>query len=76
MKNALRTTAGRGRLYDSIVDTVGDTPCVRINRLAPTHVRVFAKLEFFNPAGPLDPEYRQNVCRAAEVRALSIMRGP
>jgi len=28
-------TKGRGRLFDSVVETVGDTPCIRINNLAP-----------------------------------------
>ena len=47
---ASRTTEGRGRLYDSIVDTVGNTPCIRLNRIAPKHVRLYVKAEFFNPA--------------------------
>jgi cysteine synthase A len=46
-----RTTAGRGRLYDSVLDTIGDTPCIRINQLAPDHVQLYVKAEFFNPAG-------------------------
>ena len=49
--NTSRTTSGRGRLYDSVVDTIGDTPCIRVNNLAPEHVRVYVKAEFFNPAG-------------------------
>ncbi|KFN50276.1 cysteine synthase A [Arenimonas composti] len=36
-------------IHDSILGTVGDTPIVRINRLAPEGVRMYAKLEFFNP---------------------------
>ena len=40
---AARTTDGRGRLYDSVLDTVGDTPCIRINTLAPDHVRLYVK---------------------------------
>ena len=44
--------AGRGRVYDSIVDTIGDTPLVRLpnltKELAPK-ATVLAKLEFFNP---------------------------
>ena len=36
-------------IHDSILGTVGDTPIVRINRLAPDGVRMYAKLEFFNP---------------------------
>jgi len=44
--------AGRGRVYDSIIDTIGDTPLVRLpNLTAELHPRatVLAKLEFFNP---------------------------
>ena len=36
-------------IHDSILGTVGDTPIVRINRLAPDGIRLYAKLEFFNP---------------------------
>ena len=46
----IRTTNGRGRLFDSILDTVGDTPVIRINNLAPDHVKIYVKAEFFNPA--------------------------
>jgi len=46
---SIRTTKGRGMLYDSILDTVGDTPVVRINNLAPDGVRLYVKIEFFNP---------------------------
>jgi cysteine synthase A len=45
-------TKGRGRLYDSILETIGDTPMVRLNRLALDAGcvgTVYAKLEFFNP---------------------------
>ncbi|MEJ8572676.1 cysteine synthase A [Microbaculum marinum] len=43
---------GRGRIYDSITDTIGDTPLVRMDRLAKAHgvkANLLAKLEFFNP---------------------------
>lgn len=36
-------------IYDSILDTIGRTPVVRLNRIAPAHVTVYAKCEFFNP---------------------------
>jgi cysteine synthase A len=44
--------AGRGRVYDSIVDTIGDTPLVRLPNLTAEYqskATVLAKLEFFNP---------------------------
>ncbi|MBN9435643.1 cysteine synthase A [Bosea sp. (in: a-proteobacteria)] len=43
---------GRGRVYDSITDTIGDTPLVRLNRLPAERgvkATILAKLEFFNP---------------------------
>ncbi|MGL4291904.1 MAG: cysteine synthase A [Phreatobacter sp.] len=43
---------GRGRVYDSITDTIGDTPLVRLDRLGKAHgakATILAKLEFFNP---------------------------
>jgi len=49
-----RSTRGRGRIYDTIVDTMGDTPLVRLSRLAAeagVEAEILAKLEFFNPLG-------------------------
>src|ERR671933_621946 len=43
---------GRGRIYDSITDTIGDTPLVRLNRLPQqrgVEAEILVKLEFFNP---------------------------
>ena len=45
-------TQGRGRIYDSILDTIGDTPLVRLDKLARERgvkANILAKLEFFNP---------------------------
>jgi cysteine synthase A len=61
-----RTTAGRGRLYDSIVDTIGDTPCIRINHLAPDHVQLYVKAEFFNPAGSVKDRLAISIIEEAE----------
>jgi cysteine synthase A len=36
-------------IYDSILHTIGRTPVVRLNRIAPDHTTVFVKCEFFNP---------------------------
>jgi cysteine synthase A len=43
---------GRGRIYDNITQTIGDTPLVRLSKLAAAHnvkAEILAKLEFFNP---------------------------
>ncbi|MFA9475172.1 MAG: pyridoxal-phosphate dependent enzyme, partial [Filomicrobium sp.] len=63
---SIRTTSGRGRLFDSVLDTVGDTPCIRINNLAPNHVRLYVKAEFFNPASSVKDRLALNIIEAAE----------
>ena len=62
----LRTTHGRGRLFDSVLDTVGDTPCIRVNNLAPEGVRMYVKAEAFNPAGSVKDRLALNIIEAAE----------
>ncbi len=50
--SAARRTPGRGRVYASITDTIGDTPLVSIDRIGKEKgvvARLLAKLEFFNP---------------------------
>lgn len=45
-------TAGRGKIYSSITETIGNTPIVRLDRIAAEHgcqAQILAKLEFFNP---------------------------
>ncbi len=62
----LRTTRGRGRLFDSVLDTVGDTPCIRINNLGPKGVRMYVKAEAFNPAASVKDRLALNIIEAAE----------
>ncbi len=50
----MRTEPGHGRIFDSITETIGNTPIVRLNKLAKAHgikANLLAKLEFFNPIG-------------------------
>lgn len=63
----IRQTEGRGR-FDSILDTVGNTPVVRINRIAPKNVTVYVKFEAFNPAGSVKDRLALNIIEAAERR--------
>jgi cysteine synthase len=55
-----------GTKFDSILDTIGRTPVVRIGSLAPRHVNVFAKLEAFNPMGSVKDRLALGVIEAAE----------
>lgn len=61
-----RSTNGQGRIYDSIVETVGNTPVIRINRLAPKNVNVFVKAEAFNPAASVKDRLALSIIEAAE----------
>lgn len=70
----IRTTKGRGRLFDSILDTVGDTPAIRVNNLAPEGVRLYVKAEFFNPAASVKDRLALNIIEAAE-RAGALQPG-
>jgi cysteine synthase A len=66
INDRLRKTDGRGRVYDSILDTIGDTPSVRINRLAPDNVSLYVKAEFFNPAASVKDRLAVNIIEDAE----------
>ena len=55
-------------IYDSILDTVGGTPVVRINRLAPEGVKMYVKVEAFNPMGSVKDRLALGVILDAEKR--------
>lgn len=60
---------GRGRVYDSIVDAIGDTPLVRLQRLPQSRgakAQILAKLEYFNPAGSVKDRIGSAMIRAME----------
>ena len=55
-------------LHDSILDTIGRTPVVRLHRLAPDHVTVYAKVESFNPGGSVKDRLALAIILDAEAR--------
>src|ERR1700749_796038 len=57
-----------GRRYANILETVGNTPAVRINRLAPDGVNLFVKIEAFNPLGSVKDRLALGVIEDAERR--------
>ena len=52
--------------FANILETVGNTPVVRINKLAPAHVNLFVKIEAFNPLGSVKDRLALGVIEAAE----------
>ena len=57
-------------IYDSILDTIGRTPIVKLGRIAPAHVHLYAKVEFFNPGGSVKDRLALAVILDAEQRGL------
>jgi len=53
-------------LFDNILGTVGETPIVRINRLAPAGVSLYVKIEAFNPMSSVKDRLALGVIEAAE----------
>ena len=67
--NAARQKPGRGRIFASITDTIGDTPLVRIDRISKEKgvvAHLLAKLEFFNPLSSVKDRIGVSMIAAAE----------
>ena len=60
-----------GRRFANILETVGNTPVVRINKLAPADVNLFVKIEAFNPLGSVKDRLALGVIEDAESRGLN-----
>lgn len=62
-------TKGRGKVYDNVIDTIGDTPLVRLNAIAKEAgavATVYAKLEFFNPLASVKDRLALGMIEEAE----------
>ncbi|RZA31095.1 MAG: cysteine synthase A [Lysobacteraceae bacterium] len=57
-------------IYDSILDTIGRTPVVKLHRIAPTHVTLYAKVESFNPGGSVKDRLALAIVLDAEAKGL------
>lgn len=55
-------------IYGNILETIGHTPVVRLNRLAPDHVEMFVKIEFFNPMASVKDRLAIGIIEDAEKR--------
>ena len=61
-----RVTAGQNKLYDSVLDTIGNTPTIRVNKLGPPGVNLYVKAEFFNPAASVKDRLAISIIEEAE----------
>src|ERR1700756_5378810 len=71
--SATAPVPGRGRVLDSITETIGDTPIVRLNRLPQmkgVKAHILAKLEFFNPIGSVKDRIGVSMIDAMEADGI------
>nr|WP_320144227.1 cysteine synthase A [uncultured Cohaesibacter sp.] len=69
MAHTPKSTEGRSRIYDSIIDTIGNTPLVRFDKIAAKHgvkANLIGKLEFFNPLASVKDRIGVNMIEAME----------
>ena len=57
-------------LYNNILETIGRTPIVKINRLAPSHVEMYVKIEAFNPMASVKDRLAWAIVNDAEQKGL------
>jgi cysteine synthase A len=69
-RDAIRSTTGRGRLFGSVLDTIGNTPAIRINNLGAGKATIYVKAEFFNPASSVKDRLAVNIIEDAERRGI------
>ena len=55
-------------LHESILETIGGTPIIKLHRLAPPHVALYAKVESFNPGGSVKDRLAIAIVLDAEQR--------
>ncbi len=55
-------------IYNNILETIGNTPVVRLNRMAPDHVEMYVKVEFFNPMASVKDRLAFAIITDAETR--------
>jgi len=64
--NVVDETVDRCRVFSDITKTVGQTPIVKVNRLAPEGVNLYVKLEYFNPLSSVKDRLALAIIEAAE----------
>ncbi len=55
-----------GKIYNNIVETIGNTPVVKLNKVGPKNINIYGKLEYFNPLGSVKDRLALGVITAAE----------
>lgn len=57
-------------IYDNILETIGNTPVIRLNRIGPDHATIYVKVESFNPGGSVKDRLALAIIDDAERRGV------
>tara|TARA_B100001057_G_C22869295_1_gene958017 strand:- start:5754 stop:6776 length:1023 start_codon:yes stop_codon:yes gene_type:complete len=57
-------------LYEDILDTIGNTPAIKIKNLSPDDINIYVKAEFYNPASSVKDRLAKNIIEEAEKKSL------
>jgi len=64
----LTTSAARRAVFGDVCEAIGNTPVIRVNRLAPAGVNLYVKCEYFNPCGSVKDRLAKAIIEDAERR--------
>jgi len=64
----IASSAPRHAVFENITEAIGNTPVIKINRLAPAGVNLYVKCEFFNPCGSVKDRLAKAIIEDAEKR--------
>jgi len=59
-------------IYDSILETIGNMPVVRLNEIAPKHVQMYVKVESFNPMGSVEDRLALAIISDEEAKSMAL----
>jgi len=67
-RRAIATSPARRAIYEDVTAAIGNTPVIKVNRLAPAGVNLYVKCEFFNPCGSVKDRLAKAIIEDAERR--------
>ena len=70
MNKEIRTTTGQGKLYKNVLETIGNTPVIKLDKYSHNNTSIYVKAEFFNPAGSIKDRLAINIIEDAEREGL------
>ena len=70
MNKEIRTSSGQWKLYQNVLETIGNTPVIKLDKFSHNNTSIYVKAEFFNPAGSVKDRLAINIIEDAEREGL------